>query len=57
MKAIMITEFGGPEVLKMQQVDTPVISEKQVLIRVMATSVNYADVLTRRGLYRNFQLI
>lgn len=51
MKSIIISEFGGPEVLEMQEVDTPVISENQVLIRVAATSVNYADVLTRRGLY------
>ena len=51
MKAIIISEFGGPEVLKMQEVDTPVISENQVLIRVIATSVNFADIQTRRGLY------
>ncbi len=51
MKAIIISEFGGPEVLKMQEMDTPVISENQVLIRVIATSVNFADIQTRRGLY------
>ena len=51
MKAIVITEFGGPEVLKIQEVDIPVINKKQVLIRVIATSVNFADIQTRRGLY------
>ena len=51
MKAIIISEFGGPEVLKMQEMETPVITEKQVLIRVIATSVNFADVQTRQGLY------
>ncbi len=51
MKAILIPEFGGPEVLQIKEVETPAISENQVLIRVAATSVNYADILTRRGLY------
>lgn len=51
MKAIVIPEFGGPEVLQMKEVETPFINENQVLLRVAATSVNYADILTRRGLY------
>lgn len=51
MKAVVIDEFGGPEVLQIQEVEKPVPGEKQVLIRVTAASVNYADVLTRRGLY------
>lgn len=51
MKAIIIPEFGGAEVLILQEVDAPAISENQVLIKVAATSVNYADILTRRGLY------
>ena len=51
MKAIVIREFGGPEVLQLQEMEIPAISENQVLIKVAATSVNYADVLSRRGLY------
>ena len=51
MKAIIIPEFGGAEVLKLQEVAIPAIAEDQVLIKVVATSVNYADILTRRGLY------
>jgi len=51
MKAIIITEFGSAEVLKLQEVAVPPITEDQVLIKVAATSVNYADILTRRGLY------
>ena len=38
MKAIVISEFGGPEVLKNVNVDTPSINTNQVLIRVEATS-------------------
>lgn len=44
MKAIIVTSFGGPEVMKYTDVDMPVISENQVLIRVVATSVNFADI-------------
>ena len=51
MKAIVISEFGGPEVLKNVNVDTPSINTNQVLIRVEATSVNFADIQTRQGKY------
>ena len=49
MKAIVISEFGGPEVLKSVNVDIPTINSNQVLIRVEATSVNFADIQTRQG--------
>ena len=49
MKAILINEFGGPDVLKYVNVDTPSIKPNQVLIRVVATSVNFADIQTRQG--------
>jgi NADPH:quinone reductase len=51
MKAIVINEFGGPEVLEYVDIDKPVINSKQVLIKVEATSVNFADIQTRNGLY------
>ena len=53
MKAIVINAFGGPEVLKIQEMDPPRINEHQVLIRVSAASVNFADVMTRQGAYHN----
>ncbi|MDR4942669.1 quinone oxidoreductase [Bacillus wiedmannii] len=49
MKAIVVTSFGGPEVMQYTDVDIPVISEDQVLIRVVATSVNFADIKSRYG--------
>ncbi|WHY31193.1 quinone oxidoreductase family protein [Bacillus wiedmannii] len=49
MKAIVVTSFGGPEVMKYIDVDVPVISDNQVLIRVVATSVNFADIKSRYG--------
>ena len=49
MKAIVVTSFGGPEVLKYTDMDIPTISDNQVLIRVVATSVNFADIKSRYG--------
>lgn len=49
MKAIVVTSFGDPEVMKYTDVDMPTISEDQVLIRVFATSVNFADIKSRYG--------
>lgn len=49
MKAIVVTSFGGPEVMKYTDLDIQAISEDQVLIRVVATSVNFADIKSRYG--------
>ncbi|MCF8025024.1 MAG: zinc-binding dehydrogenase [Desulfobacteraceae bacterium] len=51
MKAIVIQEFGGPEVLKVQNMDPSQLAEHQVLIRIHAASVNFADIMTRQGAY------
>jgi NADPH2:quinone reductase len=49
MKAIVVTEFGGPEVMKYTEVEIPLINPNQVLIRVETTSVNFADIKSRYG--------
>jgi len=51
MRAIEITEAGGPEVLKLCQRDTPKTGAGQVLIKVHAAGVNRPDVLQRNGSY------
>lgn len=51
MKAIVITTPGGPEVLKLQQVDDPILQDDDVLIKVVATALNRADTLQRKGSY------
>jgi len=51
MKAVTITEFGGPENLKVTEVAEPSFSEQQVLVEVHATALNRADLLQRRGKY------
>ena len=51
MKAIRIQETGGPEVLKLEEVETPEPGPRQVRVRIAAVGVNYIDVYFRLGLY------
>jgi putative PIG3 family NAD(P)H quinone oxidoreductase len=51
MKAVVITEFGGPDVLQMRDVPDPVVGPGEVVIDVAATAVNRADLLQRAGHY------
>lgn len=51
MRAIVIREPGGPEVLELRDVATPEPSRGEVRVRVRATAVNRADLLQRLGLY------
>src|SRR5215470_9154315 len=51
MKAIGVSEFGGPEVLKLQDVPEPRPDSGQVLIRVKAVGVNPVDTYIRAGIY------
>ncbi|MFE9256538.1 MFS transporter [Streptomyces sp. NPDC006879] len=51
MKAITITEPGGPEVLTWTEVPDPVPGPGEVLIDVTASAVNRADLLQRQGFY------
>lgn len=51
MKAIVITSFGAPDVLKIENKEKPVINENEVLIKVKAAGVNRPDVFQRKGNY------
>ena len=51
MRAIVVSRFGGPEVLKEQVLPDPVAGAGQVLVRVEAASANPVDVQARRGDY------
>ncbi|GAB4542105.1 MAG: quinone oxidoreductase [Pleurocapsa sp.] len=49
MKAIIQREFGQPEVLQLEELETFQPKPNEVLIRVVAASVNHYDILSRRG--------
>jgi len=49
MKAIVQDRYGGPEVLRLEEVDQPPLEPERVLVRVRAASVNPADWHTMRG--------
>src|SRR5579871_3137761 len=51
MRAIVITEPGGPEVLVLRNVPSPVPQRGEARVRVRATAVNRADLLQRMGAY------
>jgi NADPH2:quinone reductase len=51
MKAIRVHEFGGPEVLKLEDVATPKPSAGQVVVRIHAAGVNPYDTYMRAGTY------
>jgi NADPH:quinone reductase len=51
MRAIIITRPGGPEVLEIQNVETPQPSGEYVRVRVRAAGLNRADLLQRAGVY------
>jgi len=48
MKAVVVHQYGGPEVLKFEEYPDPVPGAGQVLVRVAATSVNPIDYKRRQ---------
>ncbi len=51
MKAILVREFGGPEVLKLEEIPTPKPQANQVLVKIHAAGVNPYDTYMRTGTY------
>src|SRR6266550_3488246 len=51
MKAVVIHEYGGPEVLKYEDISRPEPKDDQLLIRVIAAGVNPVDGLIRSGMF------
>jgi NADPH2:quinone reductase len=52
MKAIRVTELGGPEVLRYEEVPDPVPDSGEVLVRMEAAGLNFIEVYYRKGLYK-----
>ncbi|AYQ36480.1 NAD(P)H-quinone oxidoreductase [Runella sp. SP2] len=51
MKAMIVTQTGGPEVLSLEDRSVPISTGTKVLIRVYAAGINRADILMRQGRY------
>lgn len=51
MKAVRMHETGSPEVLRVDEIETPAPGPGQVLIRVGVAGVNFTDVMARQGMY------
>ena len=50
MKAVVVHEYGGPEVLKYEDAPRPEPKENEILVRVIAAAVNPVDGSIRSGL-------
>lgn len=51
MKQVWITKAGDPDVLEIREAPTPTPGPGEVLIRVEASGINFADIMARQGLY------
>ncbi|MEE9417417.1 MAG: NAD(P)H-quinone oxidoreductase [Acidimicrobiales bacterium] len=51
MRAVVLTDRGGPEVLQIAEVANPVAGPDEIVVDVVATAMNRADLLVRMGLY------
>lgn len=51
MKALVFESFGGPEVLKYKEIAEPSVQADEVLVRMKAIGLNYADIYRRKGNY------
>ena len=51
MKAVRVHAVGGPEVLRLEEVDRPAPGPGQVLVKIAGAGVNFVDVYQRTGLY------
>src|ERR1700674_5517001 len=54
MKAVVVHQYGGPEVLKFEEYADPAAGPGEVLVRVSAASVNPVDYKRRAGLTKDF---
>lgn len=50
MKAIQITEYGGPEVMKYSEVPDPMAAQGEAVVKIEAVGVNFTDIYSRAGI-------
>ena len=49
MRAVVLHQHGGPEVLTLEEVADPVPGPEEVVVDVVATALNRADIIQRMG--------
>ncbi len=47
MTAVICTKYGTPEVLQIQRVSKPISKDSQILVKIVATTVNSGDIVVR----------
>lgn len=52
MKQVVVETFGGPEELKLREVETPAPGKGQVRVRLTSIGMNHADLMARKGQYK-----
>ena len=52
MNAIRVRQYGGPDVLRVEEARIPVPGDGQALIKLRASGVNFIDIYHRMGLYQ-----
>ncbi len=57
MRAIIVEQFGGPEVMQCREVEAPQPGAGQIAIKLALTGVNFADIMVRRGGYGRGSLL
>ena len=55
-QAILVHQFGGPEVLELQQLPTPQAAPGQAVVRIDYAGINFVDLYQREGRYPNISL-
>ena len=53
MKAAQISDYGGSEVIKINEISKPILKEGQVLVEVYAAGINPIDYKIRLGFLKN----
>lgn len=51
MNAVVVRAFGEPDVLQLEQIDTPSLGDGQLLVRLLAAGINPVDTYIRTGTY------
>lgn len=52
MRAIVVSDYGGPEKLELKEVPTPKPGPGEMLVKIEASGVNFIDIYHRTGLYK-----